>query len=305
MRTILCIFFNLFFLWGYTQDFCVTYSSGKTLCFEITSSKTVKIAKGKSIKRYYESFYMDLYLKRPEYGYVFEGSLVIPATVTDKGDTYTVTEVGNLEETNLTSVKIPKTVTRISDNAFKNSEKLTTVILPESLEYIGECAFINCFKLSSITLPNTIKIINEYTFKGCESMQNVTLPASLEEIGAFAFRNCFNLQKITLPSSLKKIGSYAFKDCVYLREIEIPESVEELGYRVFEGCTRLRTIKFPPKEIKINFNNQETDEVDYFEGCLLLEKIIVPFGYVGYYMELFPFHPELIKCYSPTKDIDD
>lgn len=291
MRTILCIFFNLFFLWGYTQDFCVTYSSGKTLCFDITSSKTVKIAKSKTVIRYIEGYGPDLfgdyrYVKTPVYGYVFEGSLVIPATVTDKGDTYTVTEVDYLNGTNLTSVKIPKTVTHISDRAFAGSHKLTTVVLPESIESIGPGAFSNCSMLSSIVLPHSVKLIYSKTFENCSNLQNITLPDSLEEIGSFAFENCSNLQKITLPSSLKKIGSYAFKDCVYLREIEIPEGVEELENHVFEGCKRLRTIKLPKSIKMMGYVDYGRRHVNLFVDCQSLEKIIIPIGTMEYFKEL-------------------
>jgi hypothetical protein len=297
MRTILCIIFNLLFLWGYTQDFCVTYSSGKTLCFEITSSKTVKIAESKTVIRYIEGYGPDLfggyrYVKTPVYGYVFEGSLVIPATVTDKGDTYTVTEVDYLNGTNLTSVKIPKTVTHISARAFAGSHKLTTVVLPESIESIGAGAFSNCSILSSIVLPHSVKLICSETFKNCSNLQNITLPDSLEEIGSFAFENCSNLQKITLPSSLKKISHYAFKDCVYLREIEIPEGVEELENHVFEGCKRLRTIKLP-KSIKMMgyIDNYGRRDVTLFFHCQSLEKIIIPVGTTEYFKELL-IYPE-------------
>lgn len=131
MKRIIIFCITFAFLTGYAQknDFCITYPSGRTLCYTITSPNTVKI--GESNKKSGEGFLMSLY------DYDFSGALVIPATVTDNGYTYTVTNVDNLRRTNLTSVKLPGTITIISERAFSYCKKLTEINFPNSLDSIA------------------------------------------------------------------------------------------------------------------------------------------------------------------------
>lgn len=247
---------------GHGQDFSVTFSSGKTLYFTITSSNTVKIAPGKHV------ISQDFWGK--QYGYSFSGSLTIPATVTDNGVTYKVTEVDHLAKTNLTSVKIPNTVTEISGSAFAGCKELVSVTLPSSLEIIGAVAFSGCTRLSSINLPE-----------------------NLQEIGwsAFAYSG---LTTITIPGNVKRIEYGAFKECNSLISVEIKEGVEILDYgsrsqqwptATFSKCHRLRTVKLPKSLLHYYYNYNKTrygkdfiEPLYAFFDCPSLEKIIVPIG---------------------------
>lgn len=53
----------------------------------------------------------------------------------------------------LTSVEIPKKVTAISDNAFRNNQ-LTSVSIPESVNFINQYAFTGN-QLSTVTLSDS------------------------------------------------------------------------------------------------------------------------------------------------------
>ena len=70
----------------------------------------------------------------PEY----QGDVAIPATVTHKGITFTVTAIG--------------------DWAFWNCKDLTCVTIPSSVTTIGEAAFRDCSGLTSVSITNIKKV---------------------------------------------------------------------------------------------------------------------------------------------------
>lgn len=72
-----------------------------------------------------------------------------------------------------TNYNIPKTVTRIGNNAFeKNTMK--DVTLPDSVTYIGKSAFGNCQTLATIIIPSSVKVIDNWAFTYCYELENIT-----------------------------------------------------------------------------------------------------------------------------------
>lgn len=80
----------------------------------------------------------------------YSGDIVIPETVGG----ITVTQIGNFGEgysygafyraTNVTSIRLPETITTIKDHAFQDCSGLTSINLPDGITKIGERAFSNC-----------------------------------------------------------------------------------------------------------------------------------------------------------------
>ena len=141
--------------------------------------------------------------------------------------------------TKLETVKLPSTVTRINDNAFKGTTALknltqekpapsepapgpagraTTNKLASTLTYIGTSAFQGT-GLESIDLSET-KIIGygdnvslgNSAFQDAASLSDVTLPTGLKGIPAASFANTTSLKKIEIPSTVNRInaGNSAF-----------------------------------------------------------------------------------------------
>ena len=87
-----------------------------------------------------------------------ESDLTIPSEI----DGHKVTKIGeNAFDGNedITSVKIPDSVTSIDLYAFYNCTSLETVGIPESVTTIGEGAFANCTALTTINIPSKLKKI--------------------------------------------------------------------------------------------------------------------------------------------------
>ncbi|MDO4800799.1 MAG: leucine-rich repeat domain-containing protein [Prevotellaceae bacterium] len=155
--------------------------------------------------------------------------------ITFDGDISTIGEKAFHECSNLTSVRIPESVTSIGSNAFSNCSGLVSIGSPKSLLSIGEMAFDNCSSLTSIEIPESVTSIEKYTFNSCQSLVSIILPESVTSIGDYAFFNCEKLASIVLPNSLKSIGWQAFFYCLSLASITLPESLESIGHMAFQG----------------------------------------------------------------------
>ena len=106
----------------------------------------------------------------------YSGDVVIPATVTYQGKTYSVTSIGNDAFrvcSRLTSVTIPNSVTSIGKNAFSGCSGLTSVTIPNSVTRIGYSAFEDCSGLTSITIPNSVTSIGGWAFAYCSGLTSV------------------------------------------------------------------------------------------------------------------------------------
>ena len=178
------------------------------------------------------------------------------------------------------------------------------------------CAY--CGDSERVVVPIGTKVISAQLFandhelnKGNKNIQEVVLPEGLEVIGNQAFDRCSLLGKINIPISVHTIGAAAFRNCEHLKEIDIPESVDNIGDGILMGCRGLadkngfviakntvqafygaeRNVVIPEGitaiaagafaksgiiSVKLPVTLRRLESA--FEGCDLLEKIIIPEG---------------------------
>ncbi len=222
-KILLLLTLSLCTLGAWAQD--DFYNDGSTLKFTITTgTNEVSVTQGTTAPT---------------------GDLVIPASVTNGGTTYSVTIIGNSAFENcsgLTSVTIPNSVTTIGASAFWYCFGLTSVTIPNSVTSIGSSAFHNCSGLTSVTIPNSVTNIGSSAFRNCSGLTSVTIPNSVTNIGSSAFRNCRGLTSVTIPNSVTSIGGSAFNGCSGLTSVTIPNSVTNIGGSAFYGCSGLKTV---------------------------------------------------------------
>ena len=136
------------------------------------------------------------------------------------------------------------TVKSISDRAFYENSTISSVFIPSSVTTIGESAFYNCTNLSSITIGENSNLveIGEAAFSNCSSLISFSVPDSVIEINNRAFYYCFNLKTVNIgfDSNLNKIGDRAFDSCGNLESIFIPLTVTEMGTWVFSSCSKIK-----------------------------------------------------------------
>jgi len=167
-------------------------------------------------------------------------SCVVQADLSVEDDEYWEKDFSDL-----TTIRIPDSVTSIGDWEFDGCENLTTITIPDSVTSIGEGAFYGCISLTAITIPDSVTSIGAEAFAYCENLTTINIPDSVTSIGESAFSFCVNLTTITIPDSVTSIGESAFEYCSSLTSINIPESVTSIGESAFKYCTKLTTITIP------------------------------------------------------------
>ena len=152
----------------------------------------------------------------------------------------------------LVSVKLPKNVTCIRDNALFSCSGLVEVVLPVKLEKIGSYAFSGCSGLTNIDLPPTLKTIGYYAFANCSRLEKISLPG-VESIDNYAFGYCYKLTEVRIPSTLKAIGDNAF-DYVNLKKV-YTYTVEpiNIGQNTFSETVYETGSLYIPKQSKNNY----------------------------------------------------
>lgn len=128
-----------------------------------------------------------------------------------------------------------KPVTVIDPVAFYNNSAVTSVTIPDSVTAIPDYAFGFCSQLTNISIPNSVTFIGFSAFNSCTSLKSITLPSSLSTIQSYAFYNCGNLKTIRIPVSVTSIGNYAFDVCPSLMTVTYPGSKTQWDDDITKG----------------------------------------------------------------------
>jgi hypothetical protein len=125
---------------------------------------------------------LTVYIRKISNDYVFKESIlvayngnnhnvIIPRGVTEIGNAVFY-NISNKKEnlTNINTIEIPETVTKIGYNAFAGLENLVNINIPESVRSIDSMAFYGCSSLSSIYISKNVREIAENAFLNCNKL---------------------------------------------------------------------------------------------------------------------------------------
>lgn len=138
-------------------------------------------------------------------------------------------------------------VTAIGNEAFQNS-KITSVFIPNTVTSIGKFAFYSCANLSDINFPTALTTIDDFAFSMCSSLTKLTIGNSVTYIGSHAFDSCSSISTITIGNGVKTIEFSAFKACEALTSIVIPDGVKLICDEAFLNCNKLTDIYYRGSE---------------------------------------------------------
>ena len=173
-------------------------------------------------------------------------SVGLEYTMSANGPHWAVSGIGTCTDT---EIYIPATynglpVKEIGENAFYENTTITGVVLPDSITTIGHEAFHNCSSLTSVTIGNGVTSIGDNAFRNCSSMTSVTIPDSVTSIGSAAFYGCSSLTSVIIPNSVTSIGRLAFNGCSGLISVTIGSGVTSIGMWAFRDCSSLTSVTF-------------------------------------------------------------
>ena len=221
------------------------------------------------------------------------------------------------EDTEITNLIIPNSVTSIGSWAFFGCSDLTSVTIGNSVTSIGDGAFYRCSGLTSVTIPNSVTSIGGSAFESCSGLTSVTIPNSVTSIGDYAFYYCSGLTSVTIPNSVTSIGECAFYGCKSLTSVTIGGGVTSIGESAFDGADIPTIVSLIENPFKIT--GKTSDYRTFSQNTFNNATLYVPKGTIGKYKAtdgwkdfLFieegtgggdtpePPIPEPQKCATPT-----
>ena len=162
----------------------------------------------------------------------------------------------------------------LDDECFQNDTTITKVVLPTTLTEIPEYAFRGCTNLEEVVIPGKCTIVKTGAFENCSKLTTVRLGQFVDSehnsigdeyygtltLAGNVFKNCVNLKTITMYSGtygvtegeeqykpldsmrrLTTLHNGAFENCTSLTFMDLTE-VRIVGTGVFRGCTNLKTV---------------------------------------------------------------
>lgn len=229
-----------------------------------------------------------------------ESTVILPSTISS----WPVTKIGEdalKDNTTITSVTIPDSVTEIGSNAFAGCTNLTSVhyagdwsnlTIQSGNPAVQDAANEQLFDFK-FTLDNTAAIVTNYKYNGAAA--DVTIPSRYQgkpvtTIGHAAFFNSA-VTSVTIPDSVTSISDDAFVNCPQLTNISIPNSVTFIGFSAFSSCTRLKSITLPSSLSFISGS--------LFSGCSQLTTIHIPVSVTSIGNNAFADCPSLMTVTYP------
>ncbi len=121
--------------------------------------------------------------------------------------------------TELKSITLPDTITKIADYTFENCTSLKTITIPESVNRIGYDAFEGTPWLENKRNESPMVIVNSVLVDGKKCEGEVVIPDNVTSIADHAFMNCENVESVSIPESVEYIGRKAFYNTGWLNKL--------------------------------------------------------------------------------------
>ncbi len=165
----------------------------------------------------------------------------------------------------ITSVKLPSTLTYISDNAIEMGASVISLSIPDSVRFIGSCAIDlseSAYTLAVLDIGSGVRCANERSF-GFESVwpdgisafkedfvvigDGVLIKCNTDSVSELPSNvrsvNCSlgNVGKIKIPASVQYIGANALSSAT---EVTLSEGLQMVGVMAFNG-SKITEISLP------------------------------------------------------------
>ena len=208
-----------------------------------------------------------------------------------------VKTLGNaaFKSTQLESVNLGTGLTIIGSEAFANNTKLTSVEFPVTITDIRDGAFASCLSLGNVDLStiNSNFTIGKWCFYDCQSLSGITFPdgvtnKNLQSVGegalAIAKGSTSDVAlSVEFPSNLTDLPDLLFAGRSNLQNVVFPASYGSTSAisvpkNMFLGCANLASVKFPDSCLYVTYGSDNFEFYDvqnpdfYVEGPALMRN---------------------------------
>ena len=200
---------------------------------------------------------------------------------------------------NITYVKLPATVSSISGNPFNLCTSLYTIDVDPantklksidgvlySLDTNGGLDTLLSFPAGRgghFVIPDGVKKIKSQAFDHCYNLTSVDMYNTVTEIESSAFSFCWNLSRLRLSDNLEILGDYALAYCRSLKHLDLPYSLRKIGTDTFLGGIDSQNHKF----------------YYYTEGISCVKNT-----YTYYYLRYIGLPQHIIQTFRTVTDIN-
>ncbi len=245
------------------------------------------------------------------------GDIIVPATIEEDGETYTVIETKYpfSKCDKITSIQLPNTITKINkdfaaycsslisievdknnpnyssqDGVLFNkyqtelikyptgNKETTKYTIPNSVTTIEYAAFALSKNLTSITIPNSVTKINSWAFAGCTSLTSIV--SNIENIGnvTMGWKPFEKVDKEKCTLYVPEGKKEEYKSAEYWKEFtNIVEGIE-VGTKFKSGKLWYEITSLGNKEVKVTYHRNDKGEIEEYKGDIIIPETVEYLG---------------------------
>ena len=169
--------------------------------------------------------------------------------------------------------------------AFYNNTALSHIGIPTTVTHIGEMAFAYCTALEEIEFPGTIKIVDKYAMS--ESAWYAAQPDGAVYIdkALYGYKGAFP-EELQIKDGTYSVTAEAFLNAYALKSLIVPSGLAVVQDSAFDGCAvtdivgKMEQISLFPKEAfeRVTIIDSTSIPSSAFSGCKNLEEITLSSG---------------------------
>lgn len=172
----------------------------------------------------------------------------------------------NDEETPITHIEVPNTITNICECALYGIKTIESVFIPSTIATIKHGAFGQC---TGITSVSTDSVLNWFKIKFTSVSSNPTYWAHNLKLRTQDSEDFITTVDLSLLDQDKTITGIA--DCVctnneYITDVKLHDAITSIGIQSFEGCTSLTNLD-------LNGAQLSSIGASAFSGCTSLTDL--------------------------------
>ena len=174
-----------------------------------------------------------------------------------------------LDNTEITDLVIPNSVTNIKDYSFYGCSGLISVTIPNSVTWIGDGAFFDCTGLTSVHISDLTAWCSIYFDRNWAISNPLYYAHNL-------YLNNELVTDVVIPDGITSIHPYAFEGCSSMVSVTIPNSVTSIGYGAFSGCSSMNAVHISDMAVwcSIYYQSSGTSPLYYAHNLYLNNELI-------------------------------